>query len=176
MLAEKITPTSHAGEEQSSSTAGGFAARSAHWGYVRTGLGTDAAAATASAAPVQCWSTVNEGFEAETLSNLIIANDWLRAGDIVYVGEKKAIKLSDLISADDILVLMSQRATALAGDAADGYPNITPKQKDLLSAAVWGFIALACPPDFLGVQNIRRHSVTDLDLGAAARAMIGGEQ
>jgi hypothetical protein len=171
MLADKFTPVAQSGEDQASPA---LAVRSAHWDNVQAGIAA-VASETPAGAPVQCWSTANERFEAETLSNLIIANDWLRAGDIVYVGEKQAIKLSDLINADDVLLIMSERSTKLAGEAADGYPNIVHAQKHLLNAALWGWIALACPPDFLGVQNIRRHSVTDLDLDAAARVVIGGE-
>ena len=152
MLADKFTPAAHAGEDQSSGAAG------------------EAKAAT------ECWSTTAEDFDSETLSNLIKANDWLRAGDIVYVGEKKAIALGDLVDADDIILLMSQRAAALGGAAADGYPGVIEMHKRILNGALRGWIALCCPPDFLGVEHIRRHSVTDLDLDAAARVVIGGVQ
>ena len=144
MLAQSKTPAAHVGEDQPSPTA----------------------------APAQCWSVTSEDFEEESLSNLIIANDWLRAGDIVYVGEKKTIRLGDLVDANDVLLIMTQRSTAFAGAAADGYPGVGETQKNILNAALRGWIALCCPPEFLGVEKIRRHTLTDADLDAAARMAI----
>jgi hypothetical protein len=151
MLAEKLMPAAHAGEDQASRSPEVSAA-------------------------IQLWSTTNEDFDAETLSNLVIANDWLRAGDIVYVGEKKTISLSDLIDADDVILLMGQRSTALAGDAADGYPGVSDMHKRILNGALRGWMALCCPPEFFGIENVRKHTLTDNDLDAAARAVIGGAQ
>lgn len=145
MLAQYIMPTSHAGEVQ----------------------------ASAQEASAHRWSTTNEQFDADSLEALVIANDWLRAGDIVYVGDRKTITLKELINADDIVTIMSQRVTALAGDSADGYPGATDLQKRILNGALAGWIALCCPPTFWGVENVRKHTLTDLDLDAAARAVIG---
>lgn len=149
MLAEKITPAAHAGEDNASPPV---------------------------VAPVQCWSTNNERFEAETLSNLIIMNDWLRAGDIVYVGTKQTIDLARLCDADDVIDILRDRAHDLGGEGAEDYPDVTDEEKKLLTAALSGWIALCCPPTFYGVENIRKHTLTDIDLDAAARAVIGGAQ
>ena len=148
MLAQHIPPAVHGGEEQASA-----------------------------AAPVaeKCWSTNDEQFEAESLSGLIMANDWLRAGDIVYVGDKKATALSALCDADDVIDLLRDRASDIAGEHADGYPDVTDEEKKLLDAAIAGWIALCCPPTFFGVENVRKHKLTDLDLDAAARAVIASE-
>ena len=167
MLAEKSTLAVHAGEEQSSRPASAAEFAGSH--YFRRGP----AAAPAAAAPVQCWSTNNEAFESETLSSLVIMNDWLRAGDIVYVGDQQTIALSALATADDVISFMSHRATVLAGVKAEGYPHVGEKEKKLLTAAIAGWIALCCPPEFFGVENIRKHTLTDLDLDAAARVVIG---
>lgn len=148
MLAQHIPPAVHGGEEQSSA-----------------------------AAPVaeKCWSTNDERFEAESLSGLIMANDWLRAGDIVYVGDKKATALSALCDADDVIDLLRDRASDISGGHATDYPDVTDEEKKLLDAAIAGWIALCCPPTFFGVENIRKHTLTDLDLDAAARAVIASE-
>lgn len=148
MLTQQTPPAVHGGEEQSSA-----------------------------AAPVaeKCWSTNDEQFEAESLSGLIMANDWLRAGDIVYVGDKKQSVLSDLIDAADVIDLLRDRACDIAGDAADDFPDVTDAEKKMLEAAIHGWIALCCPPTFFGVENIRKHTLTDLDLDAAARAVIASE-
>lgn len=172
MITANSTSAVHAGEEQSSCPAS--AAELAGSRYFR--FEPVAAAPAATAAPVQCWSTNNEAFEAETLSSLIITNDWLRAGDIVYVGEQQTIALSDLATADDVVSFMARRASVLAGVKADGYPKVSTEAKKLLTAAIAGWIALCCPPEFFGVENIRKHTLTDADLDAAARVVIGGAQ
>lgn len=148
MLAQHIPPAVHGGEDKSSA-----------------------------AAPVakKCWSTNDERFEAESLSGLIMANDGLRAGDIVYVGDKKATALSALCDADDVIDLLRDRASDISGGHAADYPDVTDEEKQLLDAAIAGWIALCCPPTFFGVENIRKHTLTDLDLDAAARAVIASE-
>ena len=64
----------------------------------------------------------------------------------------------------------------LAGVKAEGYPQVSDESKKLLTAAIAGWITLCCPPEFFGVQNIRKHTLTDLDLDAAARVVIGATQ
>ena len=164
MITANSTLAVHAGEEQSS----GLVATTLPAGsrYFRSQAPV--------AAPVQCWSTNNEAFESETLSSLVIMNDWLRAGDIVYVGDQQTIALSALATADDVVSFMAHRAKVLAGVKAEGYPHVGEKEKKLLTAAIAGWIALCCPPTFFGVENIRKHTLTDLDLDAAAREVIGG--
>lgn len=175
MITANSTPAAHAGEERSSDP---FAKKRAHFANTHLGIIASRAQSQVAAAqtPVPCWSTSPspEDFDAESLSNLIIAHDWLQAGHTVHVGEKGPVVLSKLIDADDIILLMNQRAQALAGTNADGYPGVTDTEKKILDGALRGWIALCCPPEFLGVQNIRRHTLTDLDMDAAARAVIGG--
>lgn len=176
MLSQQVDSSAHAGEDQAS---GALAKKSAHFANTQLGIITAKAQSQVAAtqAPAPCWSTSPspEDFDAESLSNLIIANDWLRAGDIVHFGEKRAIALNELIDADDIILLMNQRAQALAGAAADGYPGVTDTEKKILNGALRGWIALCCLPKFFGIEGIRRHTVTDADLDAAARAVIGSE-
>lgn len=175
MLSENSTPAAHAGEEQSSRA---FEARSAHLAKALVGVQAAQALSQAAAvpAPVQCWSTTNERFDAESLEGLIIANDWLRAGDAAYVADKTAISLNSLCDADDVILIMSQRATKLAGDAADGYPGVSAQEKKILNGALAGWMALCCEPTFFGFTNVRRVTLTDADLDAAARVVIGGAQ
>jgi len=164
MLAENLNSASQAGEDQASSE---FASRWAHWGRVQSGL--------AEVVKTQGWSTTQEKFDAETLSSLILANDYLRAGDVVYSADNKALKLSDLITADDIIPIMAARAKALAGEEmAAGYPDVSNLHKRILDGALRGWMSLCCAPEFFGVENIQPHKVTDLDLDAAARVVIGG--
>jgi len=163
MLAEKSTPAAHAGEDQVSPE---VAQRAAHWENVRTAV-----------TQRKGWSTTPEDFDTEALSNLVILNDWLRAGDLVYSADTKQINFADLVTADDIIAIMAARAKALVGaDLAAGYPDICESNKRILNGALRAWMALCCPPEFFGVENIQPHTITDLDLDAAARAVIGGAQ
>ena len=149
MITANSTLAVHAGEEQSSRRA---------------------------SAAEQRWSATNEDFEAESLSNLIIANDWLRAGDIVYAGTLKSINARDLVTADDVIAIITQRAKAVGGEAATEYPSVTDLEKRILGGALAGWIGLCCPPTFLCVESVSKHTLTDIDLDAAAREVIGGAQ
>jgi hypothetical protein len=150
MLAQHNSPTSHGAEGQSSNQ---------------------------SIYPEKCWSTTDEDFDTRSLNGLILANDWLRAGDVVYSAEKGAVKLNDLVNADDIIAIIAERARLYGGAAAaDGYPDVTAIQKGILNGALAAWIVLCCEPDFLAANNVQRHALTDRDLDAAARAVIGGAQ
>lgn len=163
MLSQANQPAAHAGEDLSSAV---LAARSAHWEKVRTAVTSR-----------KGWSTTPEDFDTQALSNLIILNDWLRPEDLVYSADTKEIKLADLITADDIVAIMAARARALVGaELAANYPDISESNKSLINAALRAWMALCCPPEFFSVENIEAHKVTNADLNAAARAVIGGEQ
>jgi hypothetical protein len=105
-----------------------------------------------------------------------MAYDWLRAGDIVYVADKVSTALSRLIDADDIIEMLHERAADVAGEGAEDYPDVTEDEKKTLEAAIHGWIAMCCPPKFWGVENVRKHVLTEADLNAVADAEIGGEQ
>lgn len=68
MLAQQIPPASHAGEGQSS---------------------------VAAAASFIAFSTMQPEPEAASLNELVIGNDWLRAGDAVYITETRRHVLTD---------------------------------------------------------------------------------
>lgn len=68
MLAQSNSPAVHAGEDRSSPQAG---------------------------APVTSYSVLPIEPEAATLNELVIANDWLRAGDAVYITETRRHTLTD---------------------------------------------------------------------------------
>jgi len=163
MLAENLNPASQTGEDQASAA---LAARSAHWENVRTTLVAQ-----------KGWSTTQEDFDTAALSNLVILNDWLRPGDTVYSADTKEIKLADLITADDVIAIVAARVKSILGDEmASGYPDVSESSKKILNGALRAWMHLSCPPEFFGVENIQPHKVTDLDLDAAARVVIGGAQ
>lgn len=105
--------------------------------------------------------------DAATLSNLVHANDLLAAGDMEFSAGGRTITFADLITADDIVLIMSERAQKLFGPNADGYPGVDKMQKGILDGALRGWIALCCPPDCLGAE---------INQDAAVRAENGGAQ
>ena len=153
MLAENLNPASQTGEDQSSSE---FAARSAHWIDVQAGL----TAAMSRNSPAS-----REGRDAAMLSDLVKANDLLDAEHMEYTIDGRTIRFSDLITAEDVVLIMSERAQKLFGPNADGYPGVNKLQKGILDGALRGWIALCCTPDCLG---------GDQDAGASGA--VGGGQ
>jgi hypothetical protein len=99
MITAESLPVAHAGEDQASSE---FAARSAHLESVLAGVQAAQAAtqsSTEAQAPTQYWSIDHPEYDATSLAELITAdnykNDWLRAGDVVYIAEIRRHVLSD---------------------------------------------------------------------------------
>ena len=149
MLAENSKPAAQTGEDQSSPE---FVSRAEHWSNAQAGLAS---------------ITPSEQHDRATLSNLVHASDLLDAGNMEYSAGGHAITLADLITADDVVLIMSQRAQQLFGAAADGYPGVDKMQKGILDGALRGWITLCCPPDCLSAKPA---------LDAVARVVIGGAQ
>ena len=103
MLTQENAPVAQSGEDQSS---GALAVRSAYVDSTPAGV----QAAQAEAAPRLSYFINRPEVDAESLSDLIIKNDWLRVGDIVHVAEIRRHTLTD---AD-----LDAAARVVIGDAA----------------------------------------------------------
>lgn len=79
MLAEETMPAAHAGEDQSSAAVDACAA---HWDGVRAGL-------------QQFWSKHHPECGESSLAALASKEQWLNAGDVVYVSEVRRHILTD---------------------------------------------------------------------------------
>ncbi len=134
-----------------------------------------AAEVPAPAAPKQCWSLNDEGFSHDSLSELLDNYPDLKAGAQVFTGMAVYPALSRLIDSDDVIDQMGDRAYDIAGEYADGYPDVSTENKAELDALLEGWIKKACPPDFYEVRDVRTYVITEQDIAAQA-STAGGRQ
>jgi len=134
-----------------------------------------AAEVPAPAAPKQCWSLNDEGFSHDSLSELLDNYPDLKAGARVFTGMAVYPALSRLIDSDDVIDQMSDRAYDIAGEYADGYPDVSAEDKAELDALLEGWIKKACPPDFYEVRDVHTYVITEQDIAAQA-STAGGRQ
>lgn len=109
------------------------------------------------AAPEKCWSVNNEEFNYLTLGDLLDSNEELNAGDTIYVGEAKHPGARELCDADDVIETMGDRASDIAGEYADSYPDVTDEAKAELNAFLSSWIEKHASPGFYSVHNARPH-------------------
>lgn len=128
----------------------------------------------APAAPKQCWSLNDEGFSHDSLSELLDNYPDLKAGAQVFTGMAVYPALSRLIDSDDVIDQMGDRAYDIAGEYADGYPDVSAEDKAELDALLEGWIKKACPPDFYEVRDVHTYVITEQDI--AAQASTSGER
>jgi hypothetical protein len=112
----------------------------------------------------KCWSTDNETFNYESLDDLLASNDELVAGDTIYVGEPIGPSTTQLCDAEDVLDVMRDRAYDLAGEHADGYPDVTEEAEDELNALLEAWMNKHCLPHFYTVRDVRPYILTEEDV------------
>ena len=134
-----------------------------------------APAQTQSPSPTECWSINEEGFSHDSLAELLDNHPELEAGSRVFVGEAAHPALNCLIDSDDVIVQMGDRADDIAGEYADGYPDVSAEDKAELDALLATWIEKACPPTFYEVKNVRAYVITEQDI-AGAQASTSGER
>jgi hypothetical protein len=125
--------------------------------------------------PTECWSINEEGFSHDSLAELLDNHPELEAGSRVFVGEAAHPALNRLIDSDDVIVQMGDRADDIAGEYADGYPDVSAEDKAELDALLATWIEKACPPTFYEVKNVRAYVITEQDI-AGAQASTSGER
>lgn len=111
-----------------------------------------------------CWSSDEENFRYDTLSELLDSNDELVAGSVVYVGEAVVPRLSQLCDADDVMEIMRDRADEIAGEYADGYPDVTSEAERELNDLLQSWMAKHCQPHFYTVKDIKPYVLTEEDV------------
>ncbi|WP_250501938.1 hypothetical protein [Caballeronia sp. AZ7_KS35] len=112
----------------------------------------------------QAWSRNGEDYTCDDLHELIDLEDDLEAGDVVFVGEVKAIEMKHLCDADDVIEMMGERAYDEAGEWADNYPDVTPEAKAELDALLLAWMEKHAKPSFYTVVNAHEYTVTAEDL------------
>lgn len=122
----------------------------------------------AAPAPQECWSADEEDFNSTSLGALLDNNDHLVVGSTVWSGEAAKPELSELCSAQDVIETMADRASDIAGEHADDYPDVSAEAKAKLDALLCAWIAEHCPPSFYTVTNVQPHTLTADDFTTRA--------
>ena len=125
--------------------------------------------------PTECWSLSDEGFSHDSLGELLDNHPDLVAGARVFVGEAAHPALNRLIDSDDVIDQMGDRADDIAGEYAEGYPDVSAEDKAELDTLLAAWIAKSCPPTFYEVKNVRAYIITEQDI-ASAQASTSGER
>lgn len=112
----------------------------------------------------ECWSTNNEDFPANSLSELLSSHDELRVGDTVYVGEPVKPKPSSFFDIEDFIEGIGNAAYDVGGEYADGYPDVTEGAKAELQSFVETWLETHCEVNFYQVFNAREYVITEEDL------------
>ncbi|MYM34877.1 hypothetical protein GTP38_11055 [Duganella sp. FT94W] len=115
----------------------------------------------------ECWSVDEENFNAHSLSELIENHD-LEAGTVVFRAEAAYPTAKQLITAEDIIETMGERAYDIAGEHADDYPDVSEAAEQELTEFLAAWIAKHAAPTFYTVNNVQRYNITVDDLAPRA--------
>jgi hypothetical protein len=110
------------------------------------------------------WSVDDEDYEYESLSDLLDANPEIKSGDTVYVGEAKPPNPHHLVSAMDVVNIMSDRALDIADEHACDYPNVTDEAYEELDRFLHDWVTKNCSPNFFVIKNSQEYKVTIDDI------------
>lgn len=110
------------------------------------------------------WSKDSEFFTCDGLDELLDMHDDLSVGDVVFYGDAAPIPTKHLCDANDVIDMIGDRAYDEVGEAADGYPDISPEAKVELEALIAGWIEKHAKPTFYSVINVREYTITAADM------------
>lgn len=117
----------------------------------------------------KAWSLDNESFNYDSLEELVTAHrDTLKAGQIVLHGGVRHPAMRQLCDAEAVLDHMANNAADLAGEYAEGFPNVSKEAKAELDALLEAWCDKHCDIDFFEVVGVKSYKLTknDLSLGA----------
>jgi len=112
---------------------------------------------------IQCWSINNEDFTYTDFNELMFDME-LVPGDIVYVGEASKPKPSDFYDTDYILDMLAESAYDLAGEYAEGFPDVSTEAVQELKNLLDSWIEKNCFINFYRVDNVKEYVITKEDL------------
>lgn len=122
------------------------------------------------------WSANGEEFNADSLEDLLDMNDELTIGSKVYFGVPEYPSTTQLCDADDVIEMIGERAYDLAGEYADGFPDVADEARAELDTLLAAWISKHCQPTFYTVSQVQSRLLTALDFpdGHDALAQEGG--
>lgn len=110
-----------------------------------------------------CWSVSGDEFDAESLQDLF-DNYELKDGDVVYYGEAVKPTIKQLIDANDICDMLTDRAWDLVGEYAEDFPNVSKEAIAELDSLLQSWLTQHCPINFYQVINTREYVITATDI------------
>lgn len=123
------------------------------------------------------WSTNEEDFifqskhEAVERCSCDSERDEL-VGQTIWYGEASKPDVSTIVSADDIIEMLSERAYDNHGEWAEDFPDVDKKAVKLLDNYLKKWISKYCDVTFYSVENVKEYVITEEDvvdcLGEAA--------
>lgn len=113
----------------------------------------------------ECWSTNEEEYRWESLSELIEENEDIKAGDTIYQGTPDRPNPAGYIyDAGDCLEKMAEQAYDDIGEFAEDYPDPSDESKSLLDSLLKAWAREHCRPHFYKVANVREYVIQPADM------------
>ncbi|MFV1944294.1 hypothetical protein VPH49_26290 [Pseudomonas luteola] len=113
----------------------------------------------------ELWSANDEDFIYSNLQELIDdMGDWIAAGDTVHVGKTTEFDPAEFIKADFIIEIIGENAYENAGEAAEGFPEVSQEARKELSDFLASWTRKYCKPRFVKIVRSQPYVVTKEDL------------
>lgn len=92
-------------------------------------------------------------------------------GAVIHIARASHPDLSELFDVDDLIDGAACRAGEIAGDYADGFPDLSVEEKQELERCILSYLKPLVPVTFYRVDESEPHTITLADLELAAIQM-----
>lgn len=113
-----------------------------------------------------CYSRDGETFTDGDLADAIHEYE-PEVGQVIHLGVKDPVTSDQLISEDDIIETLGDRAWGEVSECAEGYPDVTTEARAEMREFLEQWVNKHCPPTFYRVKNTVEHTVTAEEIAAA---------
>jgi hypothetical protein len=121
----------------------------------------------------KAWSRDRENFNCNSLEELITKHgDTLEAGQVVYFGGVRRPTMHQLCDADAVLDHMANNAADIAGEYAEGFPNVSKEAKDELDGLLGAWCDKHCDINFFEVVVVKPYKITKKDLSLGSKRTL----
>lgn len=111
-----------------------------------------------------CWSGDRENFNFDSLYELLCNEAHLEEGAELEFGEAYKPMMHALCDSDDILCMMGERASDIAGEYAEDFPDCTKEAIEELDQILKSWFEKHITVNFYGVKNVQKYTVTKEDI------------
>lgn len=112
-----------------------------------------------------CISTNEESFfgEYESQEDALreaINQERVEAGQKLWIGQTAERKASNYVGLDSLVEGMAERAYEEVGEAAEGWPDLSPEDQEKLEKLIGDFLNEHSPVSFFAVEDVEKIEVT----------------